>query len=359
MSKQKITIAQSDLEAAARAGAMSPADVESLWQELYSRAAGTAKLPEEVGANNRFDMAQLAWYAGGFLVLIAMGWLLERVGSAFGQNAVGLTAIAYGVGFAALGYKLRFKDGIKTPGGVLFALATLMVPLAYGALIGGMDVLSNLGPSRFALSVEALTLAVALPTAYYVRSSVLSAVVYFVLWLASMTLASIMAGGQSSFWGFGSDYYLAVSATVGLAMLVSAVVVDVRLGRSEDYSFWGYLFGALAFWGSLSLLLVGNGGEGHKLVYFAICLALMVSSVVLARRSLLLVGSLGCIYYVGHLLSTFFAGSILFPFALIAMGVGVIYLGVQYRRYRLEIESYLVGLVPAGLRNRLPGAGAR
>ena len=129
---KKITISKQDIEDAARQGAMAPRDVESLWQQLLQQKGGA----REVEANSGFDFAQLAWYGGGVLVMIAMAWFMERAGSVFGTGSVFMLSLDYAVGFAALGHKLRFKDGQKTPGGLLFTLAVLMAPLA---VVSGLD----------------------------------------------------------------------------------------------------------------------------------------------------------------------------------------------------------------------------
>ncbi|MBK9201995.1 MAG: hypothetical protein IPL73_06090 [Candidatus Obscuribacter sp.] len=124
------------------------------------------------------------------------------------------------------------------------------------------------------------------------------------------------------------------------------------MGRDEDYSWWGYFFGVLAFWVPMSLL--DTGSELGKLGYFGINLVMVLMSVVLARKVFLVAGAIGCVGYIGHLLWTYFSGSLAFPVALIACGIGIIYLGVAYRRNQASIEGFVLGLVPAGIRARLP-----
>ena len=65
MNEKRILIAKSDLTAAANSGAMAPQDVETLWTALEA----TSRSPQE----RSFDIAQLFWYAGGALVMLAMG----------------------------------------------------------------------------------------------------------------------------------------------------------------------------------------------------------------------------------------------------------------------------------------------
>jgi hypothetical protein len=100
--------------------------------------------------------------------------------------------------------------------------------------------------------------------------------------------------------------------------------------------------------------LLDTGSELGKLGYFGINLVMVLMSVVLARKVFLVAGAIGSVGYIGHLLWTYFSGSLAFPVALIACGIGIIYLGVAYRRNQASIEGFVLGLVPAGIRARLP-----
>ena len=85
----------------------------------------------------------------------------------------------------------------------------------------------------------------------------------------------------------------------------------------------------------------------------------MLLSVFLERRAFIVFGALGVFGYVGHLAYRVFQGSLLFPFVLTIIGVGVIFLGIQYRRRRRAIErAILGGLFPDGARRLLPPSAA-
>lgn len=346
MKPSRIPVTREDLVSAADRGAMSRQDVDSLWQELVSQHA--AVTPEE--PTSGFDIGQLAYYAGGVLVMIAMGWFMERAQAIFGAGGVVALAVAYAIGFSALGYKLYFKDKLRIPGGLLYTLAVLMTPIAVSAGIESLGSLSSFGYDKAALLAEIATGAAGLLVLSRVRVALVSATVWGALWFASMTVAELVTG--SSYFFFSSNHYLFTSMAIGAAIIAASFYIDSTLGRSEDYSWWGYLFGVAAFWVSLSML--DNGSEFGKLVYFLINVAMLLASVVLARRVFLIAGAVGSVYYVGHLLYTFFSDSLAFPFALIALGIGVIYLGVQYRRNQAAIDGFVIGLVPAPVRKHLP-----
>lgn len=353
MKDNRISISKDDLQDAAKNGSMSPLDVEPLWQALTK--SQTSNQPTASTEASRFDIAQLFWYAGGVLVMIAMTWFMSRAADSFGMGGVLSLSLLYTAGFAGLGYKL-LKDGVRTPAGVLHTLAVLMTPVTLTALMTVIHQEQFLASNGGVLTIEAATAAIGLFALTRVKTSLLSAPVYGSFWLISMTAAWMLTGNGSNFSGILEhlDQYKLVSMVIGLVILVSAVRVDSRFGRTPgaDYSWWGYLFGVAAFWIPLSLL--DSGGELGKLIYFAVNLLLMVASVVLARRVLLLAGAVGSIYYVGHLLWTFFSGSLAFPFMLIVVGLGVIYLGIQYRRHQAAIESYVLSLVPASWQRALP-----
>jgi len=134
----RISIGKSDLITAAQKGAMASQDVESLWSILQECA-------QTQPSKGSFDLAQLFTYAGGVLVMLAMGWFMSIAQDHFGLGSVLALGIAYAAGFSALGYKLRFLDGQRIAGAVLFTLAVLMVPLTVGVglNLSGIDLRLN------------------------------------------------------------------------------------------------------------------------------------------------------------------------------------------------------------------------
>lgn len=352
MTKLQITIGKKDLADAASKGAIAPQDVDSLWDHLVQAktATETTEAPK-----SGFDFAQLAWYAGGVLIMIAMGWFMERAGNAFGTSAVFALSLLYGAGFAGLGYKLHFKDGHKVPGSLLFVLSVLMVPLA---VVIGLDVANlstSLNSSQVALIAEVSGLGAALLAISRVRSSLLAMPIFGALWLASMTIADMVARPYwGPIFGFTSNAYLLTSMGIGVGILALAFATDSKLGRSEDYSWWGYLFGVAAFWIPLSFL--DSGSELGKLIYFGINVMMMLTSVVLARKVFLYAGAAGSIYYITHILVTFLSGSLALPGVLILAGIGIIWAGVLYRRKQALIEGAILGMIPESVRKILPRA---
>jgi hypothetical protein len=181
----------------------------------------------------------------------------------------------------------------------------------------------------------------------FFRFPFLTAPIAFSLWFMSMDLTPLIYGAD---YQYGDGYQL-VSLSFGLAVLICSYLVDRR--TEEDYAFWGYFSGMLAFWGGLTLL--EGGSEIDWFFYGLISLALVMLSVFLQRRVFIVFGSLGVFGYVGHLAWEIFEDSLVFPFVLSAVGIAIIALvGILYARNREQIERGMLSIVPKGLRRLLP-----
>lgn len=190
--------------------------------------------------------------------------------------------------------------------------------------------------------MEVGTILAGLVALRFVRFPFLTFPVAFALWFMSMDLTPLIYGRSDFTW----NQRLWVSLWFGLAFLAVSFLVDRR--TRDDYAFWGYLFGTLAFWGGLSLM--ESQSEVSKLLYCLINIVLMLISVLLDRRVFIVFGALGVFGYLGHLAYTVFKDSLLFPFALSALGLAIIWLGIYYQRHRTRIEGAIVALLPAGIR---------
>jgi hypothetical protein len=176
----------------------------------------------------------------------------------------------------------------------------------------------------------------------------LTAPIAFALWFMSMDLTPLLFGASAAGWESGEW----VSMWFGLALLGAAYWVDLRNRLRQDFAFWGYLFGVMAFWGGLSLM--DSGSELSKFVYCLINLGLIVLSVLLRQRSFIVFGSLGYLGYLGYLSYRVFEDSLLFPAALTFLGILIIYAGVIYQRHATQIAARLQTSLPEELRALVP-----
>jgi hypothetical protein len=337
-------ISKDDLDWAASKGLISPEQAENLWKVFESRSATTSK----------FDLAHVAYYLGALIVISAMGWFMTLAWERFGGGGIFAISVAYALCFILAGRTLWCNENLKVPGGLLFTMAVGMTPLA----IYGLERLAGIWPQGDPgvyrdyhiwvkgswLLIELGTIVAGLIALRCIRFPFLTAPIAFSLWYMSMDLTPLLFGKTD----FSFEERLQVSLWFGLAMLVASYFVDRK--TKEDYAFWGYLFGMLAFWGGLSLM--ESGSELRKFAYCLINVGLMILSVVLQRRAFIVFGALGVFGYLGHLSYRVFKDSLMFPFALSLLGIVIIYLGITYQRNREAIERAIAGLIPQSLAGR-------
>ncbi len=162
----------------------------------------------------------------------------------------------------------------------------------------------------------------------------------------SMDLTPLLFGKTEYSW----NERLWVSLCFGVLMLLSAYLIDHQ--TQKDYAFWFYLFGGVTLWTGLGLLTRGSAPQ--EFLFLVVNLVFMVLSVLLQRRLLIVFGSLGVSIYLSKLAYDTFAGPIVFPFALSAVGLTIIFLGVFYQRNREKIETKLLKTLPQRFKNLLP-----
>jgi len=165
----------------------------------------------------------------------------------------------------------------------------------------------------------------------------------FALWFLSLDLAALL---------IGSHGLVAVEQKQLITLLFGATVLGVTylLDRrtDQDYAFWLYLLGLVAFSGALTYDGVGS------ITYCLINLGLMLVAVLLQRKTFMVFGAIGVYSYLGHLAFYVFKNSLLFPAALTALGIAIIAAGVWYRSREAAVEAALLRVLPGAVRRTLP-----
>lgn len=339
-------VSRRDLDWAVSQEVISPAQAEGLWRALEERGS----------ERPRFDLPNVAYYFGALVVISAMTWFMTLGWERFGGGGIMVIALSYAAVFAVAGALLWRAKDLRVPGGLLVTAAVCMAPLA----VYGFERMTGLwlqeAPGQYEdfydwieggwFFMEAATIAAGLLALRFFRFPFLTAPIAFALWFMSMDLTPLIHGEDYLY----GDSYQTVSLVFGLAVLLGSFVVDRR--TEQDYAFWGYLFGMFAFWGGLSML--GEGSEVGWAVYGTINLGLVLLSVLLQRRVFVVFGAMGVFGYVGHLAWEIFADSMLFPFALSAIGLAVIALGILYAKNRERIERAAMRAIPENVRRVLP-----
>jgi len=95
------------------------------------------------------------------------------------------------------------------------------------------------------------------------------------------------------------EQYCWVSVGFGAVFILISYLID-RQNLSQDYAFWSYLFGVMAFWGALTCLYetVYINSTPFKLTYLAINITMMALTVVLQRTVFAVFGACGTAYCV-------------------------------------------------------------
>lgn len=339
-----------DLSWAAAQGLLNAGQADELWAALEQRSAGRPK----------FDAANVLYYFGALIIIGAMSFFMTLGWETFGGRGIFFVSAGYAVIFVLCGHQL-WKREMFVPGGLLITVAVCMAPLA----IYGLEQWTGFWPQESKgtyrdyhiwvsgswIVMELGTILAALLALRAYPFPFLTAPIAFSMWYMSMDLTPLIFGESYFSW----EQRKLVSAWFGLGMLLVSYVVDRRM--KQDFSFWLYLFGLMIFWGALSSM--DSGSELNRFIYCLINLGLIVLSVLLERRAFIVFGALGVFGYLGHLAWQVFEDSLLFPFALTALGLALIGLGVAYQRHRAGIHQAILGVVPAQLLWLLPGERTR
>ncbi len=334
-----------DLARAVEAGLLSAEQEQALLRFLR----------EQPAQHPSFQLAHVAFYLGALLIMGAMGWLLSEAWMRIGDTALLVVALAYITLLTFAGLAMQ-RCGQLIPGGVLAAVAVSIVPLAVFAL----ERLTGLWPLddsqgdyhnyyRYVqggwLLMEVATVCAGLLMLRLIPFPFIVMPVAVALWFMSMDLSEWFHGDT-----FTWEQRQEVSLWFGLGLLLVVLLIDGR--TREDYAFWGYLAGLLAFWGGLTSM--NSDSELGKALYCLINVGLMLAAVLLRRPMFMVFGALGVAAYLGYLSYEVFAESLLFPVVLSLIGLAVIGLGLLYQKHRERLSDRLRAALPASLMDWLP-----
>src|SRR5882762_3322116 len=331
-------IERADLDQAIAQQILTSPQAAALWRLLQSRqpvAAGVPAPAPEV-PQRRFTGLNVAYYFGALLVIAAMGWLMTLGWESFGGKGIFLIATLYAFFFTMAGLRLLAQPQTRTPGGLLVTMAVCMTPLAVYGLERTTGLWPGADPGNYRgffpwirggwFAMEAATVLAGLIALRKVRFPFLVAPIALVLWFMSMDALPALFHAQP----WDGDIARRISIAFGLALLF------------------------IAFWGAVTSMQ--SHGELSKLLYCAMNLGFVVLSVLLRRRVFLVFGAVGVNAYLGHLAWRVFAHSLIFPFVLTLLGLGIIAAAVYYQRHRAAIELRIEAWVPLWVRDLLPPA---
>jgi hypothetical protein len=359
----RLVVSQADLQAATADGILTPGQAQALWDKLARlHAPGAGVLPGGLHAGPAFSFTNTLYYFGSMVAIGAMSLFMTLGWQSFG--AWGLAAISAGYLVACLMVADHLKKrSLPVPAGILATLAVVLVPLLVWSVQHGLGLWPPGGRSSFSayhthinwrwLTLEFATLMAGVVMLWRYRLPFMVMPIAVTLWYMNMDVAhAIWTDAEHWDWQFIRD----VSLVFGMATVFVALWVDVRCRRAlsaewrQDYAFWLYLFGTLMFWGGLSLR--DSDSELGKALYCLINLVLVFAGAAIGRRVFTVFGGLGVAIYLGHLSYKVFGDSLLFPFVLTLLGLGVVVLGIWWQKHEARINTTLSAWLPAGLRAR-------
>ena len=300
-----------------------------------------------------FDFTHVLYYMGGLIAIGAMTLFMNLGWERFGGGGIFFISLLY----AGVGLKLaaNFQNkGHVVPAGICATFVIALTPLA----IYGLQKAIGWWPDDSIyreyhqyikwhwIYMEFGTLAVGALIAYIYRYPFLQMPIAVTLWYMSMDIVAMLVDGRPDF-----ELRALVSMYFGLAMTLFAFWVDIRSAKSGDYAFWLYLFGVMTLWGGMTSQ--HSDSEISKFFYFSINLVIIVVGVIIVRRVFVIFGAIGCSIYLGHLANEVFKDSWLFPIALTAIGLGIIYLGLLWQKNETEITRKVRSYLPLPLRELL------
>jgi hypothetical protein len=341
-----------DLRAASNAGIISAGQLENLLAFLQTRA------PNAPFAGPKFDIVHLLWYAGALIVIGAMGLFTTLAFSQMGGQALVIIALIYAALFGWAGHYLWTAKNLRTPGGLLIAVAVSMAPLAVYGLQDALGLWTKFGkPGEVRdfyqwvkgswIFMEIAAVSAAAAALYFYRFPFLVFIAAFALWFMSMDIVPWVTGAPFN----NFEISRKVSICFGLVILAAAVAVNARQ-RSGDFAFWLYLFGVLTFWGGISA--TSGGTALQKAMYCAMNVGFLFLAVFLGRRVFAVFGTIGIAMYLGDLAERVFKDSMLFPFALSLIGVSIIAFGLYYHRHQHTIRAWTEARMPGVLKRLRP-----
>jgi hypothetical protein len=345
-------VSNNDFRAAAEAGLIAPDQIEPL-VNFFAKRQGA-----EPASGPKFDVVHLLWYAGTLIVISAMGLFSTLAFSAIGGGALTATAVIYAALFGSAGHYLWHTKKLRMPGGLLIAIAVSMAPLSVYGVQDAFGLWSQFGKPGTVhdfyvwikgswIFMELATIAAALIALWFYRFAFIVLLIAVALWFMSMDIVPWITGSKFGDW----ETSRRVSVWFGLGILVMAVIVNLRQ-RSGDFAFWLYLFGVLTFWGGITA--TSNGTALDKALYCALSVGFLLIAVLLARRVFAVFGTIGIAIYLGDLAEKLFKDSLLFPFALSAIGIAIIALGLYFNRHQDAITDFVEARLPQPLKRLRP-----
>lgn len=335
-----------DLEAAATAGIISKKQADDVWRFWQKTHEDTPQ----------FHFAHVLYYFGGLLAIAAVTLFVTRAwDDVIGLPLFFISTFLFGTGILLTHSFLKRK--FRIPAGILATFSLALVPL----MVYNLQVWLGYPPTQkydysdfhywvnwYWVPMELVTLLVGILMFYIYRFPFLLFPIAVVLWYMSMDLSALVLHLQSY---SGTDRAI-FSMYFGLLTLLATIFIDFKYGDDkDDYAFWLYIFGVMAFWGGLSSQ--ESHSELSKFIYCMINVFMILISVFLDRRVFAVFGTLGILGYLGHLSLEIFPNSLSFPIMLVFLGLFIILFATTWGRLKKKLLHHFRPYIPKKILKRM------
>lgn len=337
-----------DIEAAAKAGLISPEQAKNLW--LFWQ-----KEHENIP---QFRFAHVLYYFGGLLAIAAITLFVTKAwDNLHGLPLFFITVLLFLLGLLLTHYFL--KKQLRIPAGIMATFSLAVIPLA----VYNLQVWLGFPPPFFEdyhyadfhswvnwywVPMELATLLVGVIMFYFYRFPFLLFPISIVLWYMSMDLWPLLFQPAHYSWNDKALF----SMFFGLFVIILAIYLDFKnTDDKQDYAYWLYIIGVIIFWGGLSCQ--ESKSEIGKLFYCMINVFMIIVSVFLDRRVFAVFGALGVLGYLGHLSFTIFANSLGFPVALIILGLVIIFMATKWPSIEHKLMELFRPYIPKKILKRI------
>jgi len=336
MSQDKRAVGRDELDAAYKSLAAQGKtfDVANIWEYLAANAAS---------AGSKLDLANIIMSVGGAFLVIALPIILGLVADQYHFPVMLTGAVSSVLVFSVAGMLMWHKYNLKLAGGLLSTVAVVAVPVAVWGFLHEF-LKADMGYNAESLVVFGSAAAASLVALRAVRFPFLTMPLYGSLWVMSMIVVDMVTpSGSGWLWGWASNNALILDMVFGALLCTAAFSLEKN--QTEDFSFWGYLFGLTTFWVAWTQL--GLGGEAGKLLFVAVNAGFILLSAMLKRTIFLAFGVVGTFWYPFYLSFQLFSNNALMLWSSVALlGAGVLGLGVVYFKKRDAINGALASVLP-------------
>lgn len=151
---------------------------------------------------------------------------------------------------------------------------------------------------------------------------------------------------------FNYDLKKYIAVFVGLILISLGIIVDLKNNRIKDYSLWFYTTGILSFWIGFGLLNYHND-DLKQFLFFSINLFMIVFGTIFLRKIFIILGLIGCIYYIFYLTSQFGLNNMLLVLFLTLSGSFFILIGIFWKKNNQKIIKNMINLFSGNIKDFL------